>query len=266
MSTALAECLSAVREMETNRRDAYRQLVTLLAGDDVEFDPVEVVSVVTAAGKTMDDLSRDTDRLSNRRVAAATLADLPAREKAAAAAELKAERVTRAADDELARVLADLERQRAAAVTRRNQAVAEADAALGAARTAVGECHAARETLLATADPLLVARLERLKGERAVARSQADMWKLKLAADDAVIAANPIPPERDEAANPFVGNELTVSRARQDERRAREAAARIVRLAQERRAFATAHVARYEADVARLDKEIRQTADALLLP
>lgn len=206
MATALAECLSAVREMQTQRQAAYRQLVALLAGDDVEVDPTEVVEVVTAAGKSMDDLDADTRRLSARMVARATLDLLPERERKRAAAEIELDRVTTRADQDLARVLADLESKRKAAVAARNAAVEAARRPVEEAAALVVESQGARFVLIESADSTLRHRLADLRHRRAAAVSalaaRSPEVRGRLAEIDRLLVGG-VPEPRDESRRPY---------------------------------------------------------------
>lgn len=253
MSTALDTVISSIRATRVAKQKAYTDLVRILAADDVDLDPDEVVQVVEDAGKSFEQLDADTRRLSARLVAAATLALLPERERARAAAELQREREVMSANEACQKILAELDRKRAIALGERDDRIEQARELAGRSAALVNECEEAEALLTATAAEELRAKVESLRAEHHAAAERVHAARLRAQAAQQIITmwterAAAEHRTRDELLEVRRNADLAIPRAKED-------------LARHEKELASAR-----SQVADIEARLREAEATLLVP
>ncbi|MBA4065469.1 MAG: hypothetical protein C0501_17495 [Isosphaera sp.] len=266
MPTALDAVLDDVNSLKADAEDGYRAVVRRLAADE-HLDSELVLGACEAAGRSMDDLRDDVNRLAARIRAADLLAALPERTEATRLADARHAAAVAEADQRLRDALAELDRQRAAAVAAR-QADPTVAAAGRAKELAWGEfvdSRDARDELTRTAPPHLLERLNALRAERVTAAEKLRTQEAEVRKFADLIDRTVIPARRDDAKSPY-GSELDRERGRRDEAAARAKAERQLEVAEFNRGYHANLARTTRGRIAEIDAEVFAIEVDILVP
>ena len=184
MSNPVLQRIAAeVADQAAVRQAHYTALVALVAGGG-EPGSDDVLEILGATGRTLDQLAADVARRQSRAALVERLAELPAVEREVSAAAFTLETLRREKEE----VVAKLNRQLGEASRRLNDAHAD--------RRIVEQ---ARDELRRTASPELLERVARIGADIGEAESRASLLRHRIEAAEQEVAAEETPPNRRDA-------------------------------------------------------------------